>query len=152
VNPVGLIASCFRPSNDACTFSSLVPSNLFAITSLRQLANMAETILNDTAMAGDARSLASEVETALHKYAIVNSAVGSIWASEIDGFGGQVLMDDANVPSLLGLPYLESSPDSALYERTRRFVWSEKDPWFYHKDDPARFTRGLVCLGQYVIW
>jgi meiotically up-regulated gene 157 (Mug157) protein len=150
VKPVGLIASCFRPSDDACTFSFLIPSNLFAVTSLRQVANMAETILIDTAMADDARSLASEVETALHKYAIVDTAAGSIWAFEIDGYGGQVLMDDANVPSLLGLPYLESSPDSALYERTRRFVWSEKNPWFYKGS--AGEGIGGPHIGRDMIW
>jgi uncharacterized protein len=40
-------------------------------------------------------------------------------------------MDDANVPSLLGLPYLSSSPDAELYARTRQFVWSERNPWFF---------------------
>ena len=39
-------------------------------------------------------------------------------------------MDDANVPSLLGLPYLDSSPDRELYARTRQFVWSARNPWF----------------------
>ena len=54
VKPVGLIASCFRPSDDACIFSFLVPSNLFAVTSLRQLATMANSILHDSEMANDA--------------------------------------------------------------------------------------------------
>src|SRR3981081_2237275 len=129
--PVGLIASCFRPSDDACIFPFLVPSNLFAVTSLRQLADMATSILNDDGMAAEARSLAKEVETALRQYAIVDTPAGSIWAYRGAGYGGRLLMDDANVPSLLGLPYLESSPDSALYARTRSFVWSEKNPWFY---------------------
>ena len=40
-------------------------------------------------------------------------------------------MDDANAPSLLSLPYLDSSPDAALYARTRSFVWSEQNPWFF---------------------
>jgi hypothetical protein len=40
-------------------------------------------------------------------------------------------MDDANVPSLLSLPYLNSSPDPVLYARTRRFVWSHQNPWFF---------------------
>jgi meiotically up-regulated gene 157 (Mug157) protein len=43
-----------------------------------------------------------------------------------------VLMDDANVPSLLSLPYLGSSPDAALYARTRSFIRSEQNPWFLH--------------------
>jgi meiotically up-regulated gene 157 (Mug157) protein len=131
VKPVGLIASGFRPSDDACIFPFLVPSNLFAVTSLRQLAEMANAILHDTALANQAQALAAEVEAALRQYAIAQTPAGTIWAYEVDGFGSQLLMDDANVPSLLGLPYLASSPDAALYERTRKFAWSENNPWFF---------------------
>jgi uncharacterized protein len=131
VRPVGLIASGFRPSDDACTFPFLVPSNLFAVTSLNHLSRMAHEVLHDDALANDAASLASEVATALRQHAIATTAQGSIWAYEVDGFGSQLLMDDANVPSLLALPYLDSSPDAALYERTRSFVWSERNPWFF---------------------
>lgn len=131
VRPVGLIASGFRPSDDACIFPFLVPSNLFAVTSLRQLAAMANEVLKDAALAGEAESLASEVEAALKQYAVVKTEQGTMWAYEVDGFGSQLLMDDANVPSLLGLPYLDSSPDAQLYARTRAFVWSGRNPWFF---------------------
>jgi hypothetical protein len=131
VKPVGLIASGFRPSDDACVYPFLVPSNLFAVTSLRQLAEMSSAILHDYALANDAQALATEVETALSQYAIAKRAAGTIWAYEVDGLGHQLLMDDANVPSLLGLPYLESSSDAQIYERTRAFVWSEQNPWFF---------------------
>jgi hypothetical protein len=131
VRPVGLIASEFRPSDDACTFSFLVPANLFAVASLRQLSEMAGAILHDGTMAQDASSLADEVEAALREHAIVSTPEGTIWAYEVDGFGGRVLMDDANVPSLLALPYIDSSPDAALYKRTRAFVWSDRNPWFF---------------------
>ena len=40
-------------------------------------------------------------------------------------------MDDANAPSLLSLPYLDSSPDAETYARTRAFVWSQNNPWFF---------------------
>ncbi len=114
VKPVGLIASCFRPSDDACIFSFLVPSNLFAVTSLRQLATMANSILHDSEMASEATALSNEVELALRQHALVSTDAGTIWAYEIDGYGGHVLMDDANVPSLLSLPYLGSSLDAAV--------------------------------------
>ena len=131
VKPVGLIFSGFRPSDDACVFPFLVPSNLFAVTSLRQLSEMAGAILHDSALAQQALSLSDEVEAALRQHAVASTPEGAIWAYEVDGFGGQVLMDDANVPSLLALPYLKSSPDAALYGRTRAFVWSERNPWFF---------------------
>jgi meiotically up-regulated gene 157 (Mug157) protein len=129
--PVGLIASGFRPSDDACVYPFLIPSNLFAVTSLRQLAAMSSAVLHDSALANDAVTLAAEVEAALQQHAKATGPSGQIWAYEVDGFGHQLLMDDANVPSLLGLPYLESSPDALVYARTRAFVWSEKNPWFF---------------------
>ncbi len=129
--PVGLIASCFRPSDDACLLPFLVPSNLFAVVSLRQLAELATAVLHDNDLAKGANALADEVTTALRNYAVAHTPEGEIWAYEVDGFGGQVLMDDANVPSLLGLPYLGASLDAALYARTRQFVWSRRNPWFF---------------------
>lgn len=150
VKPNGLIASCFRPSDDACIFSFLVPSNLFAVTSLRQLAAMADSILHDSDMANNASALAHEVESALRQHALVATGEGMIWAYEVDGFGGQVLMDDANVPSLLSLPYLGSSPDAAVYARTRKFVWSERNPWFF--SGTAGEGVGGPHIGRDMIW
>jgi meiotically up-regulated gene 157 (Mug157) protein len=92
---------------------------------------MASAILHDNSLAENASSLAKEVESTARQHAIALTPEGTIWAYEVDGFGGQVLMDDANVPSLLALPYLDSSPDAALYARTRAFVWSERNPWFF---------------------
>lgn len=148
--PVGLIASCFRPSDDACVFPFLIPANLFAVTSLRQLAAMTGFILHDASMANEASVLAAEVEAALKQHGIVQTASGTIWAYEVDGFGGELLMDDANVPSLLGLPYLESSVDAALYSRTRRFVWSSRNPWFF--SGSAGEGIGGPHIGRDSIW
>jgi meiotically up-regulated gene 157 (Mug157) protein len=150
VRPVGLIASGFRPSDDACIFPFLVPSNLFAVTSLRQLAEMAHAILHDDTLANDATSLAAEVERALRQHAIATAPEGTIWAYEIDGYGSQLLMDDANVPSLLGLPYLSSSPDAALYARTRAFCWSDRNPWFFR--GTAGEGIGGPHVGRDMIW
>ena len=129
--PVGLIASCFRPSDDACLLPFFIPANLFAVTSLRQLAELSRAALRDEALAGSATALAAEVASALQQYGVAHTPAGTIWAYEVDGFGGEVLMDDANVPSLLGLPYLDASPDPAMYARTRSFVWSKANPWFF---------------------
>jgi len=148
--PIGLIASCFRPSDDACVLPFLIPSNLFSVTCLRQLAAMAAEILHNYRLANEADDLANEVMAALIQHAIIPASNGTIWAYEIDGYGGQVLMDDANVPSLLSLPYLDSSPDSALYERTRKFVWSEKNPWFFSGD--AGEGVGGPHIGRDSIW
>ena len=41
-------------------------------------------------------------------------------------------MDDANVPSLLALPYLGCvALDDPIYQNTRKFVLSEDNPYFF---------------------
>jgi len=150
VRPTGMIASGFRPSDDACIFPFLVPSNLFAVTSLRQLAAMSHAILHDGALANDANALADEVEHALARYAVATPPGGTIWAYEVDGYGSQLLMDDANVPSLLSLPYLESSPLAMIYARTRAFCWSERNPWFFR--GTAGEGIGGPHVGKDMIW
>ena len=57
---------------------------------------------------------------------------GKIYAFEVDGFGSAHLMDDANVPSLLAMPYLgDVERTDPIYENTRRFVWSKDNPYFW---------------------
>jgi meiotically up-regulated gene 157 (Mug157) protein len=130
--PVGLICSMFRPSDDATVFSYLVPSNFFAMVSLRQTATMLEQIHHDADSAASCRALADEVEQALRQYAIVShEKFGRIYAYEVDAYGNSYSIDDGNVPSLLSLPYLKAvKPDDAIYLNTRRFILSEADPYY----------------------
>lgn len=150
LNPVGLIASAFRPSDDACIFQFLVPANLLAVRSLRQLAEMANVVLKDSRLANEASALATEVAGALEQYGKATTPQGTIWAYEVDGYGGQVLMDDAGLPSLLSLPYLDCSPDPALYQRTRAFVWSKRNPYFYAGTAGAGV--GGPHIGKDMVW
>jgi len=130
--PVGMIFSMFRPSDDACIYPLFVPANLFAVLSLRQLAEMATHVLDDAKLAAESEALAAEVERALAQYGKTQHAkFGEIWAYEVDGFGNVLMMDDAGAPGLLNLPYLGCSRmEDPLYQRTRQFVLSEWDPYF----------------------
>ncbi len=133
VNPVGLIASAFRPSDDATTFEFLVPSNFMAVSSLRKAAEILSAVNGKEEMAGECLALAEEVENALKEHAVYDHPdFGQIYAYEVDGFGSRFLMDDANVPSLLAMSYLGDVPaDDPVYQNTRRFVWSEANPYFF---------------------
>lgn len=133
VKPVGLIASAFRPSDDATTFQFLIPSNFFAVSSLRKAAEILESVNKKTSLAKECKELANEVEKALKKYAVYkHPEYGKIYAFEVDGFGNHLLMDDANVPSLLAMPYLgDVKLNDPIYQNTRRFVWSEDNPYFF---------------------
>jgi hypothetical protein len=131
--PVGMIFSMFRPSDDACIFPLLVPANLFAVVSLRQLARMAAEVLHDAKLAVEAEALAEEVERALGLYGTTQDpSFGTIWAYEVDGYGNALKMDDANVPGLLSMAYLGCCAiDDPLYRRTRAFALSESNPYFF---------------------
>jgi len=152
IRPVGLIVSTFRPSDDATTFPFLVASNHFAVVSLRQLAEMQRELLGRMAFAAECEALAAEVETALLTHAVVEHPVhGEIWAYEVDGFGNRHHMDDANIPSLLSLPYLGAcDPSDPLYRRTRNFVLSRENPYFFKGE--AGEGIGGPHVGLEMIW
>ena len=152
VNPVGLIASSFRPSDDATQFEFLVPSNFFAVDILRKASEILTTVNGKPALAQQCTELADEVEQALKKYAIVrHPEFGDIYAYEVDGFGNAYLMDDANVPSLLSLGYLiPGMADDPIYQNTRNFVWSPYNPYFWR--GKAGEGIGGPHIGKEAIW
>lgn len=133
VKPNGLICSMFRPSDDATIYAYLVPSNFFAVTSLRQASEMVRVISKDNKLASDLMNLASEVDAALKKHSITtHPKFGKIYAFEVNGFGSYNLMDDANVPSLLAMPYLNGvTAQDPIYRNTRKYVWSLENPFFF---------------------
>ena len=152
VKPVGLIASSFRPSDDATTFEFLVPDNFFAVSVLRKAAEILSVVNGEKPLAKECTSLALEVEKALREYAVVDHPeYGKIYAFEVDGFGNRYLMDDANVPSLLSLPYLGAvDVNDPVYQNTRRFVLSEDNPYFF-KGKAAEGIGG-PHIGYDMIW
>ncbi|PKB15156.1 glycoside hydrolase family 125 protein [Flavobacterium sp. 5] len=152
VKPVGLVCSAFRPSDDATVFSFLIPSNFFLVVSMKQAAEMLETIKKDSVTANELRALAAEVERAIKEHAIVkHPKYGDIYAFEVDGFGGHLLMDDSNVPSLLALPYLDAiDVKDSVYQNTRKFILSEDNPFFF-KGKVAEGIGGPHC-GMDMIW
>ncbi len=135
-NPVGwtgMIWSGFRPSDDACKYNFLIPSEMMAVVALRDLQDIEKTALTDPAAAARAGKLAGQVQAGIERYGIVDTPdFGRIYAYEVDGLGRYALMDDANIPSLLSAPYLGYlKPDDPVYLNTRRFLLSSKDPYFY---------------------
>lgn len=133
VKPVGLIVSSFRPSDDCTTLGFLIPSNMFAVTSLRELAEISSKVTRDAAFAAECTALADEVDGAIRAYAVVDHPkYGRVYAFEADGFGNVLLMDDANIPSLLAAPYLGyCEPSDPVYRNTRNLIWSEDNPYFF---------------------
>lgn len=152
VRPVGLICSAFRPSDDSTTLQFLVPSNFFAVTSMRKAAEILREVNKDEALAAECTALADEVYAALQKYAVgQREGFGKVYAFEVDGFGNQIFMDDANVPSLLGMAYLgDVDFNDPVYRNTRSLVLSDANPYFF-KGEAAEGIGG-PHIGYDYIW
>jgi meiotically up-regulated gene 157 (Mug157) protein len=133
IKPVGLIANTFRPSDDATVYPFFIPSNFFAVISFREVAELLEKITGDHKLAAEFKALATEVEIALKKYAIyTHPKFGKIYAFEVDGFGNHLLMDDAGIPGLISMPYLNAvSTKDPVYINTRKFILSDSNPYYF---------------------
>lgn len=129
----GMTWSGFRPSDDACRYGYLIPANMFAVVVLGYVEKIAGEVYGDAEMAGKAARLREKIDRGIKAYGIYeHPEYGRIYAYEIDGMGHYNLMDDANVPSLLSIPYLGyAAADDPVYINTRRFVLSSGNPYYY---------------------
>ena len=160
---IGLIHSMFRPSDDATIFPFLIPDNFFAAASLEHLNKIFSAInVTDDHLKNETSKLSEEIFQALSKSAKVQHPdYGEIFPYEINGFGSYNLMDDANVPSLLSLPYLlnidrseegfkDGNIEKSIYFNTRRYVLSADNPFFF-KGNAAEGIGGPHA-GKDMIW
>jgi uncharacterized protein len=142
-NPVGytgMIWTGFRPSDDPALYGYNIPSNMFAVVALSELADMETNVWHDSAMATQIITLRDGVMDGINNYGIVYTPkFGYIYAYEVDGLGHSNLMDDANIPSLLSIPYLGYPADAAIYKNTRRFVLSSDNPYYFE----GKVARGI---------
>ena len=128
----GLIWSGFRPSDDACTYGYLIPSNMFVVVIMGYLEEMAREVFHDEQLEQNAGRWKEQVREAVEKEGKIDTEeFGTIYAYEADGYGMYQLMDDANVPSLLAMEYLGYPADKEAAENTRRFILSDANPFYY---------------------
>lgn len=129
---IGLIWSGFRPSDDACTYGYLIPSNMFVVVIMGYLEEMAREVFHDARLEQEAGRLKKQVWEAVEKEGKIDTEeFGTMYTYEADGYGMYQLMDDANVPSLLAMEYLGYPADIEAAENTRRFILSDANPFYY---------------------
>lgn len=133
VTYTGMTWSGFRPSDDACDYGYLVPSNMFAVVTLGYMIEICEEVYKDHELREKAIVLRDEIENGIQQFGTVeHPEFGKIYAYETDGFGNYNLMDDANVPSLLSIPYIEyRDMNDEVYQNTRKFILSKENPYYF---------------------
>lgn len=133
VNYTGLVRAPFRPSDDAAVFDFGIAANMMLSRYLFSTsAIMAALPDAPSGLASEMTNLADQIKSGIENFGVVTAQNGKrIYAYEVDGFGGQHLMDDANVPSLLSAPFLGYvDQDDEVYQNTRAFVLSRSNPWY----------------------
>jgi len=132
VGYTGMSWTGFRPSDNQPIYGYLVPANMFAVVALGYLVEISRDIWGDHDLADRAQTLKEEIDAGIQKYAIIDDhEFGKVYAFEVDGLGHFTFMDDANIPSLLSIPYLEYSYDPEIYANTRRLIMSKRNPYYY---------------------
>lgn len=133
VRYTGMVWTAFRPSDDRVRYPYNIPVNMLAVVVLRELSSLAASVWHDRRTASEAWGLAVQIQRGIERHGtLVLAPFGRIYAYEVDGRGHAVVMDDANVPSLLSIPYFGYHPkDDGRYQATRRFILSDRNPYFY---------------------
>jgi meiotically up-regulated gene 157 (Mug157) protein len=155
---IGLVWSAYRPSDDPQVFNYNIPENMFAATTLRDMAQLFSKQYHDETSAHKATFAAERIEQAIESRAILSTKRGHIYAYEIDGLGGAKFMDDANVPSLLSVPLLGYAYNAKAYAATRAFVLSRANPYYFRgrygsgvgsQHTPANFVWPMSLIMEY---
>jgi len=137
----GMTWSAFRPSDDGCEYGYLTASEMFAVVVLKYMAEMLESVCGNSELAEACLKLSGEIDEGIQKYCVVeHEKYGKIYACETDGMGHYSMIDDANVPSLLSIPYIGyQEADSELYQNTRKFLLSEENPYYFE----GKYAKGI---------
>ena len=133
VAKTGMTWSGFRPSDDACRYGYLVPSNMFAVVVLDYIQMIFSEIITDSQIVHQAKHLREEIQEGIDTFALtMNKSGETIYAYEVDGFGNATIMDDSNVPNLISAPYLGyGTIEDSIYQTTRKTLLSKENPYFY---------------------
>ena len=137
-NFTGMTWSGFRPSDDPCIYSYHIPSNFFVVEVLDYIMEIwggSELVSESSSwhvnkyLVSKAAQLQQEIKMGIERFGIQNG----MYCYEVDGLGNCNMMDDANVPSLLSIPYLTSQQhyDKAIWQKTYSWIWSRENPYFY---------------------
>ncbi|KAI6080326.1 glycoside hydrolase family 125 protein [Hypoxylon rubiginosum] len=133
VNYTGMARSPFRPSDDSALFDFSIPANMMLSRYLDATAAIMDQLPNaPKGLAGQMRDMATEIRDGISHWGVVKAPSGKqVFAYEVDGFGGQNLMDDANIPSLLSAPFLGYlDKNDTVYRNTRDFILGRSNPWW----------------------
>lgn len=141
VKYTGMTWSGFRPSDDGCEYGYLIASEMFAVVILGYMSKMLKSVCGNEELAEECEKLKDEIDSGIKRFGIVkHEKYGKIYACETDGMGHYSMIDDANIPSLLSIPYIEYADiEDETYQNTRKFLLSAENPFYFE----GKYARGI---------
>ncbi|KAF2248677.1 glycoside hydrolase family 125 protein [Trematosphaeria pertusa] len=132
----GLIRSAFRPSDDATILGFFIPANAMISVELKRTEAMLRKA-GKKQLAESVQTWSKTIEDGIWEHGVVqHKKFGRVFAFEVDGYGSSILMDDANLPSLLALPLLGFvSADNEVYQNTRKMILQKPGNPYYLSGD-----------------
>ena len=129
----GLIRSAFRPSDDATIMGYFIPGNAMMSVELKRTADMLSDAGGSEDLIDNLRKRSDRIERGIWDYGVVeHKKYGRVFAFETDGYGSHILMDDANMPSLLSLPLLGFvHQEDDVYQNTRKMILEKNGNPYY---------------------
>ncbi len=114
VRYTGMIWTGFRPSDDPARYQYNVPGqHVRRRRPAPACRRSSSSVYHNNRDAANAWGLANEVQTGIEQHAEGTfRGFGTIYAYEVDGYGHANFMDDANIPSLLSIPYFGYLPQN----------------------------------------
>ncbi|ENH62180.1 hypothetical protein FOC1_g10015143 [Fusarium oxysporum f. sp. cubense race 1] len=124
----GLVACSHRPSDDLSVFNYITSDNAMMSVELDNVADVLDKVGGQKNLSATLRGHAKIIRQAVWNHTLTSNG---IFAYETNGYGGQYIMDDANVPSLVSLPYLGFlKRDDPTYKKTKSALFSRANPYY----------------------
>lgn len=132
-NGTGLVRSAFRPSDDTSILGFFIPANAMMSVELKRTADTLSKVGGDKDLIQKLKRYSEQIREGIYNHAVVTHKVwGQVFAFEVDGYGSNILMDDANLPSLLALPLLGFvDQNDEIYKNTRKMILSKTGNPYY---------------------
>ena len=129
----GLVRSAFRPSDDATILGFYIPANAQMAVELQRTADILAAATDKKALAQRLEQRSAKIRAGIWEHGVVeHKKWGTVFAYEVDGYGSHILMDDANVPSLMALPILGFvDVKNEVYQNTRKMLLSKEGNPYY---------------------
>ena len=128
----GLIRSAFRPSDDATILGFFIPANAMMAVELQRTGEIVKSA-GKAELAKKLLDRAASIRNGIWEHGVIpHKHYGEVFAYEVDGYGSRILMDDANLPSLLALPLLGFVDVSdKVYQNTRKMILEKSGNPYY---------------------